>query len=65
MSADPAAPGDFDPTMMERRIRALNNERQKDMVSDTDKLLKLAQELNDGKKRGHIDVRPASQDRRN
>ncbi|MGA3100734.1 MAG: hypothetical protein ABSD61_02625 [Terracidiphilus sp.] len=47
MSADPAAPGDFDPTMMERRIRALNNERQKDMVSDTDKLLKLAQELND------------------
>ena len=33
--------------MMERRIRALNNERQKEMVSDTNKLLKLAQELND------------------
>lgn len=47
MSTDPATPGDYDPIMMERRIRALNDERQKDMVSDTDKLLKLAQELND------------------
>jgi hypothetical protein len=33
--------------MAERRIRALNNERQKQMVSDTDKLLKLARELNE------------------
>jgi plasmid replication initiation protein len=32
--------------MIERRIRGLNNERQKEMVSDSDKLLKLAQELN-------------------
>ena len=35
------------PSMMERRIRALNNERQKEMVTDTNKLLKLAQDLND------------------
>jgi hypothetical protein len=38
---------DIDPVMMERRIRALNIERQKQMVSDTNKLLKLAKELND------------------
>jgi hypothetical protein len=36
----------FDPTMAERRMRALNIERQKQMVSDAAKLLKLAQELN-------------------
>ena len=38
---------DVDPVMMERRMRALNMERQKQMVSDTNKLLKLAKELND------------------
>jgi hypothetical protein len=37
----------FDPVMAERRIRALNAERQKQMVSDANKLLKLARELND------------------
>jgi hypothetical protein len=37
---------DYDPMMAERRIRALNIERQKQMVSDAAKLLKLAQELN-------------------
>lgn len=47
MPTDPAASGEYDPTMIERRIRGLNNERQKEMVSDTNKLLKLAQELND------------------
>jgi hypothetical protein len=36
-----------DPVMIERRIRALNVLRQKQMVADTDKLLKLARELND------------------
>ncbi len=30
----------------EKRLRALNAERQKSMVSDTNKLLKLADELN-------------------
>jgi len=47
MPTDPRSSGDYDPTMIERRIRGLNNERQKEMVSDTNKLLKLAQELND------------------
>jgi len=39
--------GDYDPVMMERRMQALNMERQKEMVNDTNKLLKLARELND------------------
>jgi hypothetical protein len=33
-------------TFQERRIRELNVERQKEMVADTDKLLKLTAELN-------------------
>jgi hypothetical protein len=36
----------YDPSMAERRMRAMNTERQKQMVSDAAKLLKLAQELN-------------------
>jgi hypothetical protein len=36
----------YDPMMAERRMRALNAERQKQMVSDAARLLKLAQELN-------------------
>ena len=39
--------GDTDPIEEERRLRALNAERQKSLVSDTNKLLKLAHELND------------------
>ena len=35
-----------DPAVLARRMRVLNLERQKSMVSDTDRLLKLAQELN-------------------
>jgi hypothetical protein len=38
---------DLDPMMAERRMRALNIERQKQMVADTNKLVKLAKELND------------------
>ena len=38
---------DFDSVMAERRIRALNMERQKRMVADANKLLNLAKELND------------------
>ncbi|MGD0478874.1 MAG: hypothetical protein ABSA42_01810 [Terracidiphilus sp.] len=41
------SPDDADPAMVERRIRALNIERQKQIVADTDKLLKLARELNE------------------
>jgi hypothetical protein len=37
---------DADPGMADRQMRALNVMRQKSMVSDTEKLLKLAQELN-------------------
>jgi hypothetical protein len=46
MPTDPSASDNYDPTMMERRLNALNRERQKEMISDTNKLLKLAMELN-------------------
>jgi hypothetical protein len=39
-------PGNGDPGEAARRMRALNTMRQKALVSDTDKLLKLANELN-------------------
>jgi hypothetical protein len=35
------------PIQDQRRLRALNAERQKSMVKDTDKLLKLARELDE------------------
>jgi hypothetical protein len=38
--------GGNDPLLAGRQMRALNAERQKSMVSDTERLLKLAQELN-------------------
>ena len=38
---------DADPAIVERRIRAINIDRQKQIVADTDKLLKLARELNE------------------
>ena len=44
---DAYATDDPDPAMVERRIRALNIERQKQIVADTDKLLKLTRELNE------------------
>jgi hypothetical protein len=47
MPTDPSSAGEYDPVMMERRMTALNNERQKELVSDTNKLLKLAKEVND------------------
>lgn len=39
--------GDGDPIEEGRRLRALNAERQKSLVSDTNKLLTLARDLND------------------
>jgi len=42
----PGQPGDPDSIEQERRLRLLNADRQKSMVSDTNKLLKLASELN-------------------
>jgi hypothetical protein len=47
MPTDPSASDNYDPTMMERRLNALNRERQKEMISDTNKLLRLTMELND------------------
>jgi hypothetical protein len=44
---DMSSPDDYDTVMAEKRLRTLNIERQKQMVADTDKLLKLAKELND------------------
>jgi hypothetical protein len=38
---------DNDPAAKERQLRVLNAERQRSMVSDADKLLKLARELED------------------
>jgi hypothetical protein len=38
--------GDGDQVEAARRLRALNEMRQKSLISDTDKLLKLANELN-------------------
>ena len=37
--------GNDDPVQQEKRLRALNAERQKSLVADTNKLLRLAQEL--------------------
>jgi hypothetical protein len=36
----------FDSLLAERRMKMLNNERRKSLISDSDKLLKLAIELN-------------------
>lgn len=38
--------GDSDPAIPAKQLRALNDQRQKTMVSDADKLLVLARELN-------------------
>lgn len=47
MPTDPNSANEVDPVEMERRLNALNTERYKQMISDTNKLLKLAKELND------------------
>ena len=36
-----------DPVLYERRMKALNSERQKSMIADTNKLLRLTTELNE------------------
>lgn len=41
-----AATGGFDAAMTERRVKLLNNERHKAIITDSDKLFKLATELN-------------------
>jgi hypothetical protein len=42
---DPGS-GGFDSILAERRMKMLNNERRKSLVSDSDRLLRLATELN-------------------
>ena len=44
---DMSSPYDQNPMMAAKRLHALNIERQKQMVADANKLLKLAKELND------------------
>ena len=39
------SPADGDPMYAERRLNALNSDRHKSMVSDTERLLRLAREL--------------------
>jgi hypothetical protein len=41
---DPAS--DWDPLLAARQLKAMNAERQKTMVTDTERLLRLAQEIN-------------------
>jgi hypothetical protein len=43
--------GDTDPVAEERRLKALNAERHKSLVSDTNRLLELARELDEEVKR--------------
>lgn len=44
-ATDPGS-GAFDSVLAERRMKMLNNERRKSLISDSDKLFKLATELN-------------------
>lgn len=46
-ATDTLGPDDPGSAMAQRRLRTLNEERQKQMVADTNRLLKLARELND------------------
>lgn len=46
MPTDPVPNTDYDPMIAARQRAALNAQRQKEMISDTNKLLKLAKELN-------------------
>jgi len=52
---------DRDPMFVQRQLRALNVERQKSMVSDTDRLLKLAQELKNEIETGNSSALTAGQ----
>jgi hypothetical protein len=49
------------PEMRQRQLRALNADRQKSMVADTNKLLKLVTELNAEINSSHADTLTANQ----
>ena len=55
---------DMDSATQQRHLVALNVERQKQMVSDTNKLLKLARELNDEVATSHATIFTADQMRK-
>ncbi|MGA7106739.1 MAG: hypothetical protein WBV28_05150 [Terracidiphilus sp.] len=52
---------DLDPLLAARQLRALNEERQKAIVSDTERLLKLVRELNTEIASGSADTLTATQ----
>jgi len=52
----PGDNSDNDPVEQEKRLKALNAERQKSLIADTNKLLKLARELNDELNGAHPDA---------
>ena len=56
--------GDEDAVFAARQIRALNADRQKSMVSDSEKLLKLAKELNEEIALGNGEALSAAQVRK-
>jgi hypothetical protein len=53
--------GAADPAQEQKRLRAINLERQKSMAEDTEKLLKLARALNDEVEKTHPDALTPSQ----
>jgi hypothetical protein len=50
-----------DPAMEQKRLRAINAERQKSMAADTEKLLKLVRALNDEVEKSHPESLTPSQ----
>jgi hypothetical protein len=55
---------DLDPLLAARQLRALNAERQKVMVTDTERILKLAQEVDSDIESGDLDAFSAVQVRK-
>jgi hypothetical protein len=53
-----------DPAREQKRLRAINVERQKSMAADTERLLNLVRELNDEVEKNHPDTLTPSQLRR-
>lgn len=53
--------GEIDPAQEQKRLRAINADRQKSLAADSEKLLKLARALNDEVEREHPDSLTHSQ----
>jgi hypothetical protein len=54
-------PNEIDPALEQKRVHLINIDRQKSLVSDTNKLLKLAGELDAEIKRGNSGALTAAQ----